>query len=662
MQRSSRAILFALTFALLSASAATAHAAAWLPGPTLDRYGDVTTDDAGVSTVVWFEPSGLDTRVVARRLDPAGDLGPALDLGLGNSASVGSTAAGGAVAAWSRRDQSGIHVVVRSIAADGALGPVRVAASTLDVVEGDPINSVAPDGATVVVWMTEDPGDASLRLHARHVAADGTLGPLVELGVAEARSVQVATTTDGVTRVLWSREQASGNGDLEVRSARLNAAGALDGGPLTISDDRLIGAAALGSGVGGAVATWFEGADGEPTQALKAVRLPSTDAVAGAPVAVTPSVPALGEWKVTAAVAPDGTATLAWDGGEGEGTPIEARQLTTGNSLGPVRTITQTLGESRDDYPVLRPLRDGSLLVVWEHSFPGEDGKYLSRMLAPDGTPAGEELVVPMSDRVDASYLQVSVGANGDGLVAGELRGREDEAWPFVTARFDGAPPVVVATVSATVVRGVGAPFSATATDPSGIARYDWQFGDGSGANGATATHAYAGTGSYAVTLTATDNSGNSALMTKTVTVVEPEPGPGPGPGPDPGPRPGPAPGSGPYPQPPTARRAPARLKLTTASRSGARVTVAGTLDRRASGRVTLVWTQKSGRRTVRWTATARIARGRFATTLRLPRALARSSAAGRLTVVYGGDADIARGTVSRAISASPRRTARPRP
>lgn len=87
--------------------------------------------------------------------------------------------------------------------------------------------------------------------------------------------------------------------------------------------------------------------------------------------------------------------------------------------------------------------------------------------------------------------------------------------------------------------------------------------------------------------------------------------------------------------------------------RRGARVTVAGTLDRRASGRVSITWTQKRGRKTLRRTVRARIVRGRFATTLKMPRALARSRAAGRITVSYGGDADTAAARATRTVRAA---------
>lgn len=682
MKRSRRAVLFVLTLAALAASAATAHAAAWLPGPslsgTLANYGDVTTDDAGVSTAVWPDDGDGPAQVTAQRIAPDGTAGPLLDLGGGDSASVGATAAGGAVATWWREGATAgeSEVVVRTIAADGALGDVRVVAAVPAAgLASDPIGAVAPDGATVAAWLLEDPDDGTLALNARRVAADGTLGPLVDLGLADYDSVRTATTRDGVTHLLWSREREPDSWEYEVVVARLDATGALAGGPQAVSDDPLLAWAELSTGDGGVVATWFEDTAASSTQTLRAVRLPSNEAP-GEPVAVD-ALDASDLSQVTAAVAPDGTATIAWDERTAAGTPIEARQLAADGTLGPVQTVAESPATLRNVFPLLRPLGDGSLLVAWvQATLADGSAEYLTRTLDPDATAAGEPIELPLPARIpgfDPRMLWLSAGPGGDGIAAVVAFDDEDDlSGSFLTARFDGSRPLVEATVPATAVRGEPVVFAATASDPAGVESVAWQFGDGAGASGATATHAYAAAGNHEVTVTATDANGNAATVTKTIAVVEPDPGPGPGggggggePGPGGGGEPGPGTGGGPGPGggpvPPAGARAPARLKLTKAVRRGARVTVKGTLDRRASGRVRLVWSQKAGRRTVRRAVRARIARGRFSATIRLPRALARSRAAGRLTVTYAGDADTRRATAKRTVRAAKRRAARPR-
>lgn len=61
--------------------------------------------------------------------------------------------------------------------------------------------------------------------------------------------------------------------------------------------------------------------------------------------------------------------------------------------------------------------------------------------------------------------------------------------------------------------------------DPGGIARYQWDFGDGFTQEGMTISHAYDGIGEYTITLKVTDDNGASDIVTYTVTVVE-EPSP----------------------------------------------------------------------------------------------------------------------------------------
>lgn len=722
-----RLLLLVTTALALAASAATAGAAAWLPVQTISTSATgpsaVATDDAGRATAVWADGGAGASHVIARRIELGGALGEPLDLGRGESASVGATAGGGAVVSWWREGAAPgeTEIVARAIAPDDTLGPEVVVATTTAWLESDPIVSVAPGGAAVVAWLVEDPGDPLPRLQARHVAADGTLGALIELGTADYGSVRAAITPDGVTRLLWERPRA-GDGVTEVVVGRIDAAGAAAaGGPVAVSDGPLIGSPQLSSGSGGVVATWFEGDADAPEQTLSAARLPADGAVAEAPVVVDPAVAAGALSQVAAAVAPGGTATIVWDEASAAGTPVSARQLAPDGTLGTTWTLAQSPQPGvRAVFPFVRALGDGSLLAIWMLGLePDGDRVYRSRVLAPDGTPTGEEQTLPVSpdlDGFDPRRLLVSVSAAGDGIAA-----THNDAGLLMAARFDGAGPVLEATVPETVVHGATASFSATASDPAGVASVAWQFGDGAGADGAAATHAYAAAGSYEVTLTATDGFGNSAVVRRTITVVEHDPGPGaggpggrdpdPGPGgrdPDPGggdpgpgggdpgpgggdpgpgggdpgpgggdPGPGggdPGPGGGdPGPgggdpgrdpggsgsdpgggagpgKPPAVRRAPARLTVTRAVRRGARVTVAGTLHRRASGRVTLVWRQRLGRATVTQTVRARIARGRFSVTLTLPRALAAARGAGRLTVTYAGDADTARASATRLV------------
>jgi serine protease AprX len=76
-----------------------------------------------------------------------------------------------------------------------------------------------------------------------------------------------------------------------------------------------------------------------------------------------------------------------------------------------------------------------------------------------------------------------------------------------------------------------------------------------------------------------------------------------------------------------------AALRVRTIARRGSRIQIAGTLSRRATGRITFRLRGKSGRRAVKRSATAFPRAGRFKVALSLPR-----GASGILTVRYGGD------------------------
>jgi hypothetical protein len=97
----------------------------------------------------------------------------------------------------------------------------------------------------------------------------------------------------------------------------------------------------------------------------------------------------------------------------------------------------------------------------------------------------------------------------------------------------------------------------------------------------------------------------------------------------------------------PTAK-ADSRLRLTTVRRTGRRVTVAGRISPKASGRVTVRYRLRLRGRTHSHTKRAAIAKGTFRCVFVLPRALASHAAAAIISATYGGDADTRRGTARR--------------
>ena len=97
---------------------------------------------------------------------------------------------------------------------------------------------------------------------------------------------------------------------------------------------------------------------------------------------------------------------------------------------------------------------------------------------------------------------------------------------------------------------------------------------------------------------------------------------------------------------PSATTKAAAALRLATLRRVGRRVTVAGTLTRLASGRVTIRYRVRRGGRSSTLTARAAIRGGAWHTTLTLPSRVA-SARSATVTVTYAGDADTRPGTRS---------------
>jgi DNA-directed RNA polymerase specialized sigma24 family protein len=94
-----------------------------------------------------------------------------------------------------------------------------------------------------------------------------------------------------------------------------------------------------------------------------------------------------------------------------------------------------------------------------------------------------------------------------------------------------------------------------------------------------------------------------------------------------------------PLPRPPAVTKVSAGLKLTSVRRVGRKVTVAGKLSTRASGRVTVRYRVHQGRRTRTETRHATIRRSAFRLTFTLSATIAKSRSA-TVSVGYTGDAD----------------------
>lgn len=594
---------------------AAASADGWVRGPVLTfaddpdigqlgTFSEIAADAAGVTSIAWLsvDRAGMEASARLTRIAPDGTTGPALELGRTlDPPSLAVAPTGATAVAWPDADEA---LQLATFAPGGAHRDTRIVASgpasNIDVGIGD-------GGDAVVIWTGEDGA-----LHVRRVAASGVLGPHESVPGAGGEQTLVAVARDGSAWVLWF----DGGGPW---TARISPEGAL-GTPVQLSDSGT-GFGDLVAGADGAVALWTEPL-GSDERALISRLAPSGD-VAGPAIEVAPAVAerSLPE----AALLPGGAVDVVYQpptpggGGGMMFTPSHAilRRVEPSGALGAERPLTATATTLGSGAPRISAGSDGSATVTWI-DVSSDDLALVGVQQRPDGTTTAPRTIT----RGLLMFLGLLPTGGEIAQVTTSRLGVATVAWPqftertsdVATARYDGIAPVVEAIVPANVSYGSDAQFAVNVSDDSGVASVWWEFGDDSGSRRVSTRHRYASPGVYPVSVTVIDNAGNETTVTRQVSVLSPPPRPG---------------------------RVSAALKLGKVSRRGAKVTVAGTLDRRASGTVTVAYAQRIGRRSQSKRVSARIANGRFSATVRLTGALAKARGGkATVTVSYAGNAD----------------------
>lgn len=318
----------------------------------------------GIATVVWMRSDGSDFRIQSRRIAPDGDPEEAtLTLsGAGQDAEapqVDVAPDGEATVVWQRFD--GFHYLAQAkrIAPDGTSeDPAqRLSEPKQDAVE--PQVAVAPDGAATVVWSRFDGADSIVQ--ERRVETGGALeGSIADLSVLGESAIQprVAVDAEGAPMIVWSRFDGSG---WIVQGQRMSPAGALQGGVQNFSPNGASAAEpqlAIGAEGAGAVA-WTRVVGSSST--IQARRLDSTGAPVGTAVDLSPAGDAA---DPRLALAPNGTATVAWSRFDGSSWVVQRRDLGAAGGLGSVQTLSAA-GRGAGD-PVVAWGNDGTLAMIWK--------------------------------------------------------------------------------------------------------------------------------------------------------------------------------------------------------------------------------------------------------------------------------------------------------
>lgn len=627
------AVLLVSTVIAWSLCVTSSQAIGWLPGPAFADDGfilspDVAISSDGVSNVVWTE--GVTSQeLYLRRRAADGTLGPTLNVGSGGFPTVETTHTG-SVVAWMESSSNGseLRPMVSWVSAEGVIS-TRAAGVASTSIAGPPALAVEPDGDAMIAWGDGENNDVA-QLHVRRMVADGQNGQTIDLGKASlqmsnARVANIEFGPDGRSFLSWQKPDFPGVNGIAAMVARFGPAGQLEtsanaSGTATALNPQ------IATGTAGVLVTWHEFGGGGSAR-LFAAPLYSTGPLAESPQQITegivPFVP-----QTSTVIGSDGTATIAY-GRELSPTSaaIYIRRFSLDGTLGPEVPLSQPVASTPYAVlPMLTPSGDGSIVAVWVRTALSNDAetKLVSRSISEDGTVSPQVTDIPGFKSV---FGPPEVAGNGTGEVALTWVGMvppvdpdDPPATRLGSVFLDVTPPVVTPVIPSKLVRGVDGKMSVTATDVSGIASVEWQFGDGSGAKGAAVAHAYARAGQYEVAVTVTDGLGNEAVVSSTIAVREPP--------------------------------VPAGLKLTKVLRKKGKVSISGKLNRRATGEVSLTWKQKAGRKKSALKSSAKISKGTFKATIKLKGKLAKSRAAGKLTVAYAGNEATRPAKASRTVKA----------
>lgn len=366
---------------------------------------------------------------------------------------VAVDASGTATTVWSRNDGTHYVVQARRTAADGTLGPV-VDLSAPGRNAGRARVAVDATGAATVVWSRDvtDSLSSNRIIQARRIGADGALGPIHDLTAPDRDNdaAQVAVDAAGRATIVWHR-------NFVIQTRQLGVDG--DVGPTRDLSGTNAQNPQLGlDGAGGATVVWsrFTGANDivqlrrvRPDGTLGGVRNLSTSGVNG------------GGQRVV--VAPDGTATAAWERSPGPTYSVEMRRIAPDDTLGRIVELAPPNARAPD----LILDAAGNATASWATS--GSGGAL--RRIAPDGTLGPVVEVFPPG--VESGSPQLVVDAAGT-ITA---------AWDGFTG---GDPGVAARRIAADGTRGPIEPLSAPgqsgrephlAIDPAGNVDVVWTEG-----------------------------------------------------------------------------------------------------------------------------------------------------------------------------------------
>ena len=377
---------------------------------------DIAMNDSGRATAVWtcWEEYGLpDTRrIQSTSLAADGTQGPIRTLS-GYEAFwpvVGIADSGRATVAWVREQRSGGELTemleaVR-IEADGTVGPVKTLAVADSTVIAPFDVEIDSAGRATVLWSQWDGSNYRLQV-VRLGAALGNPGPvktLSEAGADAGGGQLVIDSSDRVT-VVWSRAG-------RAQSARLGASAGNPGPTKTLSEagQNAYSPHVAVDGSGRATVVWSR-SDGSDLRA-QAVRI-SADGTVGQIKTLSPA--GQDAWASDVAIDDSDRATVVWSRSDGSHQRIQSARLgASAGNPGPVKTLSMPGEDAFGPQVVVG--RSGGATVAWEV------GEFLDYYrvevvrIASNGTPG--PVKIPSGGGADSYAAGVSLAADDSGRAA----------------------------------------------------------------------------------------------------------------------------------------------------------------------------------------------------------------------------------------------------
>ncbi len=452
---------------------------------------------------------------------------------------------------WSH-DESNASTVVDFVAADGTLG-ASTGAELFSTAGGNGIFEIglASNGSVaLLVQSKEITSGVETDLLAHVIAADGTIGPLVNLTPWVGNQYRPRVAWDGTHFVVVYQDQK--NRLTEIAVDQIDARGDLFGMRVT----------AAGTVVDpqGFVISAVDTAETDPVVAsiagrnLFAASLLLADASHASyrvvteqrssagnvwPVAVATATPASGDVPLTVSLSSAGTTdpggaivSRLWDFGDGS-TSTQANPTHTFTAAKPylvTLTVTDGGGASATQAIRVNALAPNQSPVAVARATPANGPAPLDVVFDaassydPDGAIGnmlwtyhdGSETFGP-----NGYYTYTQNGTYSVTLTVYDGRGATgtDTVTVTVGGAANQAPTAVAQATPSAGSAPLAVTFSgASSSDPDGsIVGYRWDFGDGGISNGVGVSHTYTAAGNYTVTLTVTDDRG--ATDTDTVLV-----------------------------------------------------------------------------------------------------------------------------------------------